>query len=117
MLIVSSLLMYELQAVLSRRKFRRYITLAEVREYVLWLGDRTAGAADHTPGFVAGAVPDDPDDEYLVGLAAHIRADYLVSGDPHLLGLPDRVVRDEEGKELTRVLTPRQFLDELRGRP
>jgi predicted nucleic acid-binding protein len=109
--------MYELQAVLSREKFRRYITLVEVREYVQWLGlgERAAGAADHTPGFVAGAVPDDPDDEYLVGLAAHVRADYLVSGDPHLIGLPGRVIKDEEGRVLARMLTPREFLEELQG--
>jgi len=44
----------------------------------------------------------DPDDDYLVALARVAGADYLVSGDRHLLDLAD---------PMPPILTPRQFLD------
>jgi predicted nucleic acid-binding protein len=55
------------------------------------------------PAALLGASPD-PDDDYLIALARAANADYLVSGDRHLLDLeaPDPP-----------VLTPRQFLDLL----
>jgi predicted nucleic acid-binding protein len=46
----------------------------------------------------------DPDDDYLVALARAGAADYLVSGDRHLLGMADPEPP---------VLTPRQFHDLL----
>lgn len=47
------------------------------------------------------ALSPDPDDDYLIALARVAGADYLVSGDRHLLDLADP---DPP------VLTPRQFL-------
>jgi predicted nucleic acid-binding protein len=44
----------------------------------------------------------DPDDDYLIALAARVRAP-LVSGDRHLLALAGRIP----------VRSPREFLDEL----
>jgi predicted nucleic acid-binding protein len=49
-------------------------------------------------------VSPDPDDDYLIALARVAGADYLISGDRHLLDLTDP---DPP------VLTPRQFLDLL----
>ncbi len=51
-------------------------------------------------------MPDDPKDDYLVALAQASGADYLVSGDPHL-------VRASLGKGGAAVLTPRQFSELL----
>ncbi len=53
------------------------------------------------PGLTA-----DPDDDYLVALARAAGADYLVSGDRHLLELTDPEPP---------VLTPREFLALLEG--
>ena len=44
----------------------------------------------------------DPDDDYLITLARAANADYLISGDRHLLDLDDPEPP---------VLTPRQLLD------
>jgi len=46
----------------------------------------------------------DPDDDYLITLARAANADYLISGDRHLLDLDDPEPP---------VLTPRQLLDLL----
>jgi predicted nucleic acid-binding protein len=48
----------------------------------------------------------DPDDEYLISLARTARAEALVSGDPHLLRLRDRIP----------VREPREFLEMLENR-
>jgi len=55
------------------------------------------------PPALPGITPD-PDDDYLIALARATQADYLVSGDRHLLDLADPEPP---------VLTPRQFLDLL----
>lgn len=101
-----------MQTVLAREKFRRYLTQEEASEYVSWLHHEAEVLEESAESFVVGATPD-PDDDYLVGLSARREVSYLVSGDQHLLGLPDRVVRDAEGGVLSHVLTPREFLKEL----
>lgn len=111
-LVVSPRLLYELQTVLAREKFRRYLTHEEATEYVSWLHHEAEVLEESAESFVVGATPD-PDDDYLIGLAARRGVSYLVSGDRHLLGLPDRVVKNAEGGVLARVLTPREFLEEL----
>jgi predicted nucleic acid-binding protein len=98
-LIISSRLLYELETVLVRKRFRRYLTYEEAVEYVSWLHHRAEVLEEPVEGSVLGATPD-PDD-------------YLVSGDDHLLGLPGRVVSEGEDGVLARVLTPREFLQEL----
>ena len=50
-------------------------------------------------------MPLDPKDDMVVATAVVARADYLVSGDRHLLSLGQY--------EGTRILTPRQLLDLL----
>ena len=100
-LIASPALLDELADVLARSKFRRFITAAVATEFIDGLAADAAIVAD--PPQLPGVSPD-PDDDYLVALARAASADYLVSGDRHLLDLtdPDPPVR-----------TPRQFLDLL----
>lgn len=46
-MLVSDELLFELEVVLLRRKFRRYLTTREALEYVMWLSD---GGLALTPG-------------------------------------------------------------------
>lgn len=110
-LVVSPRLLYELQTVLAREKFRRYLTYDEATEYVSWLHHEAEVVRDPPEKAVRGAVKADPDDEYLVGLAGALgRGDsYLVSVDRHLLDLPEGAVKDAEGRTLARILTPGSF--------
>lgn len=100
-LIVSPSVLDELADVLARPKFRRCITTATAVSFVDGLA---ADAIIVTDPLEPPSVSPDPDDDYLFALARAAGADYLVSGDRHLLDLtdPDPPVR-----------TPRQFLDQL----
>lgn len=96
-LIVSPLLLEELGSVLRRKKFRRYVDLDVVDQYVDLLRRDSAFADDP-----AGPPPircRDPDDDYLIALA-HDRAAALVSGDDNLLELAGKIP----------VFTPSEFL-------
>ena len=96
-LVVSPLLLEELEGVLKREKFRRYVDLDAVRDYLALLRRDTLLAADPE-----GAPPlrcADPDDDYLIALA-HDQSAVLVSGDTHLLDLADRAP----------VLSPADFI-------
>lgn len=103
-LVVSPRLLGELERVLRRPRFRRYVTEAEVAGYVGLLAERAVVVQDSP---APPPVTPDPGDDYLVALARAARADVLVSGDAHLTGLPDP---DPP------VLTPRGFLDRLQLR-
>jgi uncharacterized protein len=83
-LIVSPLLLGELEEVLAREKFRRYVDLDAVRDYVDLLR-RDAVVADD-PAEEPPLRSADPDDDYLIALAFSQKA-ALVSGDKHLLDL------------------------------
>lgn len=83
-LIVSPLLLGELEEVLAREKFRRYVDLDAVRDYVDLLR-RDAVVADD-PAEEPPLRSADPDDDYLIALAFSQKA-VLVSGDKHLLDL------------------------------
>jgi putative PIN family toxin of toxin-antitoxin system len=100
-LIASPALIDELRDVLARPRFRRWVSLDVVAEFIDGLAQDALALDDPPaqPGLTA-----DPDDDYLIVLARAARADYLVSGDRHLLDLeaPDPP-----------VLTPREFLDLL----
>ena len=100
-MIVCPLLLAELEEVLVRPKFRRYLTLEQAHVYVALVG--RVGERHQDPVVTPGLTPD-PDDDYLVALAQEARAGYLISGDPHLtkaVGLP------------CPVLDPRTFLERL----
>jgi putative PIN family toxin of toxin-antitoxin system len=100
-LVTSELLLTELGEVLKRDKLRRYVTDAEVEEYVAYL--RTTSIVLDDPDPPARPLAADPDDEYLISLARAARVDALVSGDTHLLELRDVIP----------ALQPREFLDAL----
>jgi putative PIN family toxin of toxin-antitoxin system len=110
-LIVSDLLLSELEEVLWRDKFRKYVTYDEISQYLLFLRIASTLA---TEGEVKPSSPD-PKDDYLVALARSSQAHFLVSGDPHLLGLEG--INHGEGGLLTQVITPRLFLEELTHPP
>jgi predicted nucleic acid-binding protein len=118
-LVVSPRLLHELQSVLARERFRRYFTYEEATEYVSWLHHGAEVVRDPAESVVRGAVEADPDDDYLVGLARTLGGgdSYLLSVDRHLLDLPDRAVKDGEGRTMARILTPGEFLRELEQEP
>ena len=104
-LVVSEQLLGELSDVLMRERFRRYTTIEEVGGFLDGLREK---GLFFDEGNLERIVPDDPKDDYLVALARASGADYLVSGDPHLVGasLVEGTVT---------VLTPRQFNELLEG--
>lgn len=114
-MVVSEHLLEEVRDVLLRQKMRRYFPSSEVPVYL----DRLRATVMVAEGAPSGAgSTSDRNDDYLVGLVGFIAisrdAEYrLVSGDRHLLDLPDLAVKDAEGGTLARVLTPREFLEEL----
>ncbi len=112
-LIVSAEVLFELQEVLARPKFRQYLTESEAIGHVLRIHDGASEVSEELPRDVVRGVTGDPDDDYLAGVAFRGRADVIVSGDRHLLDLG--TIRDGLGNVLARVLTPREFLKELEG--
>jgi putative PIN family toxin of toxin-antitoxin system len=58
-----------------------------------------------TPGFVVEVIKEDPDDDRVLECAVAVEADYLVSGDRHLLKLGSY--------EGTPIMTVRQFMDAI----
>jgi putative PIN family toxin of toxin-antitoxin system len=97
-LIASPKLLAEVRDVLDRPRFRRWVSVATATEFIDGITEDAEIIDDPPapPGLTA-----DPDDDYLIALARAAQADYLISGDRHLLD-----VDDPEPP----VLTPRQFL-------
>jgi putative PIN family toxin of toxin-antitoxin system len=83
--IVSPLLLAELDEVLARPKFRRWLTVDEAHQFVADLRVIADEVDDPTEEPVQRSA--DPDDDYLVALAGITHADALISGDPHLIHL------------------------------
>jgi putative PIN family toxin of toxin-antitoxin system len=99
--IVSPLLLAELERVLRRLKFKRSIPVVQVDALLSALAEEGVSVAD--PEVHPGATPD-PGDDYLVALARAADAECIVSGDTHLTQLSD---------PRPPVLTPREFLNGL----
>jgi putative PIN family toxin of toxin-antitoxin system len=87
-LIISPLLMEELEAVLRRDKFRRYVELDTVAAYLAFLKQESLSVDD--PVAPPPIRSEDPDDNYLIALAQSQTA-ALVSGDRHLLALAGQI--------------------------
>jgi uncharacterized protein len=102
-LIVSPALLAELARALGYPRLRRLIPATEADAYLEWL-ERSAAVA-HDPDGPPPVRAVDPDDDYLVALAADQRA-MLVSGDRHLLAL---------GEDFP-VVTPAGFLTTIADR-
>jgi putative PIN family toxin of toxin-antitoxin system len=99
-LVVSQLLLAELERALAYPKIRKRISDADAREFVQWLERAATTAPD--PDDPPPVRSPDPGDDYLIALAASQRA-VLVSGEGHLLGLAGEAP----------VLAPREFLERL----
>jgi len=92
------LLLDELERVLQRDKFRRYVDLDGVTEYLdLLRRDAQLTADPETPPPIRCK---DPDDDYLIALA-HSQSAALVSGDSDLLELAEEIP----------VFPPTEFLE------
>lgn len=87
-LVASPLLLAELERALAYPKLRKRIHESEATAVVEWLGRSATIVPD--PDEPAPRASEDPDDDYLIALAAHRRA-ALVSGDRHLLRLADEL--------------------------
>jgi len=85
-LIVSIELLMEPTRVLEQGKFRPYATLRETQEYVAVFQKIATVVSD--PPAETGLTPD-PGDDYLVSLARAVGAEFLVSGDKHLVEMAD----------------------------
>jgi len=85
-MVVSPLLLQEVNEVLMRDKFRRWIALEDVEEYLQALALLSETVVDPPSEGTAG-VCRDPNDDYLIFLAEHVQATLLVSGDKDLLSL------------------------------
>ncbi len=99
--VVSPKLLEELESVLRRQKFRKYLSEREATEYADLL--RRFASVHKDPPEQHGLTPD-PGDDYLVSLARVADVHFLVSGDPHLTEL---------SAPIPPVLKPRLFLTKI----
>ncbi len=84
-LVASPMLLHELETVLARPKFRRYLSNDDVHRFVVMVRE-LAEVVDDPPAPTEPITPD-PDDDFLVVLAEAADVDVLVSGDWDLTGL------------------------------
>jgi putative PIN family toxin of toxin-antitoxin system len=104
-LIVSDAILAELRRCLKYPRVRKYLTATEV-ELDLWVTALGLVADVVTGERALHVVADDPDDDKYLVAALEGRADYVVSGDRHLLDL--------RTYEEIQIIPPRQFLTILR---
>ncbi len=103
-LIVSPLLLEELERALAYRKIRERVTESEARALLAIL--RHEAHVHDDPSELPAVRSPDPGDDYLIALAVTARA-LLVTGDGHLLGLAETIP----------VYRPADFLDLLDQEP
>ena len=98
----------ELERVLERRKVARYLPVASTRteRFLKRVSEKALMVQSSEPLAVVSA---DPADDRFLEAALEGRADFIVTGDRHLLEL-----REYEG---TRIVTPIEFLAELQLPP
>ncbi len=99
-LVTSSQLLAELADVLSREKIN---ATPEQADKLVSLIARAATTV--APQRFPGAVPEDPDDEVVLGTACRGRASHVVTGDRHLLEM--------KGFRGVRIVTVAEMLDLL----
>lgn len=100
--VVSPLLLAELEDVLLRPQFRKYFTVAEAERAVLRIKNRSKLVET---AFQVRPICRDPKDDYLLALAKKGNADFLITGDDDLL------MMKLYGK--TRILKPSAFRKEF----
>jgi uncharacterized protein len=103
-LVVSEVLLAELQRTLGYPKLRKRIAPEKAAAFVNWV--REHGTLAEDPASPPPVGSRDPDDDYLLALAIDRRA-YLVTGDQDLLVLSSDLP----------ILTPAQFSVKLRETP
>ncbi len=115
-LVLSTRLVSELEDVLRREKFRRYLPIESVPLFIsrlaLAASRASGGPLPYDPPYEEGEIVQvsaDPKDDYLVALAVASEASYLVSGDPHLLDLQTSA----PGAISLPILTLREFLEQF----
>jgi putative PIN family toxin of toxin-antitoxin system len=101
-LIVSRALLDELERALAYPKLQRHISEQDAGELVRWVVGCATVVVD--PDIDPPVHSRDPDDDYLIALAAAHHA-ALISGDKHLLALEGEIP----------VFSPRAFLELLAG--
>lgn len=102
-LAMSPTLLTEIVDVLSRPRIRKRISAEDAQ---LFLADVAAQALMFADPPDPPSVCRDPDDDYLVALAAASGAEVLVSGD-------DDVLAVEPAQVAVEVVTPREMVDRL----
>ena len=95
-LVLSNKMLAELMDVLSREKFKE-VKSSKVGSFVSLLA---RGSKLVNPSSISRVVPEDPDDDLVLATAHAADADYVVTGDRHLLALKEfrgtRIVRVSE---------------------
>lgn len=86
-LIASQPLIEELTEVLHREKFQKQTTDEEITQLIQQIQKIAVFVKGNLP--VLGIIKDDPDDDVVLTTALEGNADYIVSGDHHLLDLGD----------------------------
>jgi putative PIN family toxin of toxin-antitoxin system len=99
-LIVSALLIEELERALAYQKLHRRIPAEDALAFVQWIAGSATLVGDPDEDWPVHST--DSGDDYLIALAASCQA-ILVSGDRHLLDLSEEIP----------VESPSQFLDRL----
>lgn len=85
-LYTSATLLDELEGVLKRDKFAQRLALANITPHELILGFASL-ARLVKPAEISPVILDDSDDDAVLACALSAQADYIVSGDSHLLNL------------------------------
>jgi uncharacterized protein len=101
-IVTSRQMLAELRDVLSREKFLN-VSTSQADEFLVLLVSRTLLVTVRQPPKI---VPEDPDDDIVLATAREAQAEYLVSGDKHLLKL-------QEFKGI-RIVTVNEMLEILR---
>jgi len=103
-LFTSAPVLAELQDVLGRPKFASKLQIAGVTVIELVVG-YAASATMVQPAAIDPVIADDPDDDAVLACAVAAGAEFIVSGDPHLLKLKQY--------QNIRIVTAPQLLEEL----
>lgn len=106
--LVSRELLKELEESIFYLRSRKYSNWTDV-EVMRFVGDIKEIAQEIVPDSIERVIVDDPDDDVVLAIAIAGRADYIVSGDRHLLDL-----REYKGVP---IITATRFLNLLENLP
>lgn len=100
-LITSREILEETEEVLNRKHIKKKYRLTDkqIKEYIVALQQSCILTK---PTYIERVIKDDPDDDIVLAMAKQTKANYIVSGDPHLTKL--------KAYEHISILTPVQFL-------